>query len=57
MMVVLLSTQKRSVAFHMQTITAAGKLAIPSEGRCSRLSAFLSTVARPDQNKGRECGP
>lgn len=57
MMVVLLSTQKRSVAFHMQTITGTGKLAIQSEGRCSRLSASLNPVAGPDQNKGRECGP
>lgn len=56
-MVVLVSTQKLSVAFCMQTMRAAGKLAIQSEERCSRLLAFLSSVARPDQNKVRECGP
>lgn len=56
-MVVLLSTQELSVAFHMQTLETAGKLAIQSEERCSGLPASLSPVARPDQNEGWECGP
>lgn len=56
-MVVLLSNQKLSVAFRMQTMKTSGKLTIESEERSSRLSASLSPVARPNQNKVRECGP
>lgn len=56
-MVVLLSTQELSVAFHVPTTEAAGELATQSEERCSGLPASLSPVAGPDQNKGRKCGP
>lgn len=57
MMAVLLSTQDLSLAFYMQTMKAAGKLAIQSKKSCSGLPASLSPVARPDWNKGRKHRP
>ena len=45
------------MALYMPTIETAGKLATQREERCSKLPASLSQVARPDQNKGRICGP